>query len=525
MTFRNEETYERARAEGRKDSFHRAYERAAEEWLAQARGPAINHPNHIDGVPHFSERTFRDLSPSDQELVVGLFQRSTPEEVGRAVDSARDAFEEWSREDWTRRVALFERAAALLRRQKFYLAAALTLDNGKDRQEAVGDVDEAIDFIEYYCSEVRRTDGFERVTDPAFPEEESRVVLRPYGTWAVICPFNFPLAITAGMTTAALITGNTAVLKPSSAAPLAVHLFYEVLAQAGLPPGVLNLVAGEGEEVGGTLVRSPGIDGVVFTGSRDVGQGIMRSSPPERPVIAEMGSKNPLIVSGEADLDEAADGVVASAFGFAGQKCSACSRLYVHESVYGAFLPLLLERAAELRVGDPFERSTDLGPLITRRALDNYLAWSEMARRDGKVALGGARADGPALARGFYARPTIVEALPETHQLMRRELFVPILCVQRYRALQDAVARANDSEFGLTAGIFSDNEVEVKYFFDAIRSGVVYANRRRGGSTGAMVGAQAFTGWKASGSTGHGTGSRHYLPQFMREQSRTVVRR
>jgi len=525
MTFRNEVTYERAKAEGRREGYHRAYERAADDWLAQARGVAVNYPNHIGGLPMFSEKVFRDLSPADQDLTVGLFQQSSAGDVRWAIDSARDAFEEWSREDWDRRVALFERAAALMRRRKFYLAAAMTLDNGKPRHEAVGDVDEAIDFIEYYCSEVRRTNGFERLTDPAFPDEESRVVLRPYGTWAVICPFNFPLAITAGMTTAALITGNTVVLKPSSSAPLPVQLFYEILDEAGLPPGVLNMVAGSGDEVGGALVRSKGIDGVAFTGSRDVGLGIMRESPPERPVVAEMGSKNPIVVSGEADLEAAVEGVVASAFSYSGQKCSACSRLYVHESVYGTFLPMLLERTSQLVVGDPFDRTTDLGPVITRKAMENYLAWSELARRDGRVSVGGARADGPALARGFYVKPTVVEALPEAHELMRRELFVPILCAQRYRSLQDAVARCNDTDFGLTAGIFSNNEVEVKYFFDAIRFGVVYANRRRGGSTGAMVGAQAFTGWKSSGSTGHGTGSRHYLPQFMREQSRTVVRR
>lgn len=235
-----------------------------------------------------------------------------------------------------------------------------------------------------------------------------------------------------------------------------------------------------------------------------------------------MGSKNPVIVSGEADLDEAAEGVAASAFLYSGQKCSAASRAYVHESVYGAFMSKLVERASRMVVGDPFERETDIGPVITRRAMDNYLRWTDMARRDGKLTLGGRLS---ARTRDLYARPAIVESLPEEHELMRRELFVPILCVQSYRTLQDAVVRCNASDYGLTAGMFTRNEAEARYFLETIESGVVYVNRRRGATTGAMVGAQAFAGWKASGSTGMGTGSRYYLPQFMREQSRTAVRR
>ena len=219
-----------------------------------------------------------------------------------------------------------------------------------------------------------------------------------------MCPFNFPLAISTGMAVGALITGNTAVIKPSSAAPLPVHLLYEVLDRAGLPPGTLNLVAGAGHEVGDALV-SADIDGVAFTGSLDVGRGIMRSASADgRRVIAEMGSKNPVIVSGEADLDEAAEGVAASAFLYSGQKCSAASRAYVHESVYGAFMSKLVERASRMVVGDPFERETDIGPVITRRAMDNYLRWTDMARRDGKLT--------PAAVcrrtRDLYARPAIV---------------------------------------------------------------------------------------------------------------------
>lgn len=521
MTFRGELTWERMKASGEED-YHSSYERAAEDLLAAVRGAPVVYPNHIGGAPSLSEGTFDDISPIDKDMVVGRFQRSSPEDVSLAVRAARDAFPAWSRTDWQDRVKVFERAAELMRQEKFQLAAAITLDNGKTRHEAVADVDEAIDFLMYYSEEMRRNDGFERTAAPAYKGEEISLHLRPYGIWAIVCPFNFPLAISTGMAVGALITGNTAVLKPSSAAPLPVHLLYELLDRAGLPQGALNLVAGSGHEAGDALVNSD-IDGVVFTGSLDVGNQIMRSSAADgRRVIAEMGSKNPVIVSGEADLDEAAEGVAASAFLFSGQKCSAASRVYVHESVYGAFMSKLVEEASQMTVGDPFLRETDIGPVITRRAMDNYLRWIDIARRDGKLTLSGQSSE---RARDQYARPAIVESLPEEHELMRRELFVPLLCVQSYRTLQDAVVRCNASEYGLTAGMFTRNGTEARYFLETIESGVVYVNRRRGATTGAMVGAQAFAGWKASGSTGMGTGSRYYLPQFMREQSRTVVRR
>ncbi|MDW5562520.1 MAG: aldehyde dehydrogenase family protein [Methanomassiliicoccus sp.] len=525
MTFKNEETYQRLVVQGNGESFHTGYERAAERLVEQVNEAEIDYPNHIDGRPRLSERQYHDLSPGDEEMVVGLFQLGTADEVGEAVRSSREAFRWWSREDWAVRARYLERAAEIMRRTKYELAAAITLDNGKNRYEAMADVDEALDFIEYYCSEVRRNNGFERVSDPPYPEEDVTVALRPYGVWAVICPFNFPLAITVGMTAGALLTGNTAVLKPSSTAPLPVQMFYEIMSQAGVPDGVLNMVAGTGEEVGGTLAHHPGVDGVVFTGSLGVGRGIMASAQGrQRPVIAEMGSKNPIIVTAEADLEVAARGVLSSAFGYSGQKCSACSRLYAQDLIFDVLMEQLVEQAERLVVGDPFQRDTFMGPVITRAARDNYLRWAEQGRVGGKVLTGGNRVEEGNLARGHYVAPTIISGLPEEHPLVRDELFVPILCAQQFRTLPDALRRANATEFGLTAGIFSANEVELKYFFDNIEFGVVYANRERGGSTGAMVGGQSFTGWKASGSTGKGTGSIYYLQQFMREQSRTLCR-
>jgi 1-pyrroline-5-carboxylate dehydrogenase len=526
MTFRNEDTFQRLAQQGDGESFHGSYEKAAERLLAQVREGEIDYPDHIDGRPHLSKKRFRHLSPGDESLVVGQFQSGMAEEVDMAVRSSRAAYSEWSRWDWEDRVRIFEDAAMMMRKGKYDLAAAITLDNGKNRYEAMADVDEAIDFLEFYCGEMRRLNGFGRVSDSPYPEEKVTIALRPYGVWAVICPFNFPLAITAGMTTGALLTGNTVVLKPSTTAPLPVHLFYEIMSRAGIPDGVLNSVSGPGNEVGSSLVRHPGVDGVVFTGSLKVGTDIMASAPPgrQRPVIAEMGSKNPVIVTGEADLDAAARGVVASAFGYSGQKCSACSRLYAYDDIFDPLMVRLVKMAEELVIGDPFDRDTNMGPVITDTAMNNFLRWSALGRKDGVVLTGGARKDDGDLARGHYVAPTIVTDLPDHHELLVKELFVPILCAQRYSTLPEALMKANSSEFGLTAGIFSRNEIEVKYFFDRIESGVVYANRERGGSTGAMVGGQAFTGWKASGSTGKGTGSVHYLQQFMREQSRTACR-
>ncbi|WP_236993884.1 aldehyde dehydrogenase family protein [Methanomassiliicoccus luminyensis] len=521
MPFMNEETYEREASEGGEAAFHTAYERAAEEVLSSG---GTEHPNHIGGRAARG-KMFKDLSPTDESRVVGTFGLGNADEAREAVRSCREAFPSWSGTDWMERVRIFERAAGIMRERKYELAASLTLDNGKNRHEAMGEVDEAIDFMEYYGREMRRNDGYEVARDAPYPDEEVRLKLRPYGVWAVICPFNFPLSITAGMTTAALITGNTVVLKPTSSAPLPACQFFDVMVEAGMPPGALNLVAGPGEGVGDALVGNKDVDGVVFTGSQSVGESIMRNPPRpgQRPVIAEMGSKNPIIVTASADLEAAADGVAASAFGYSGQKCSACSRVYVESSVKDRFTDMLVERAEEMAVGDPFDKGTYMGPVITRKAMDDFVKWSELGRRDGRVRVGGRRVEG-GLSHGYYVAPTIIDGLPEGHELMRRELFVPILCVQGFGSLDDAIRRANDTEFGLTAGIFTGSEAEAESFFDRADFGVVYANRRRGGTTGAMVGGQSFVGWKASGSTGKGTGGPHYLPQFMREQSRTMVR-
>jgi 1-pyrroline-5-carboxylate dehydrogenase len=325
-------------------------------------------------------------------------------------------------------------------------------------------------------------------------------VLRPYGVWAVIAPWNFPYALLGAPIAAALVTGNTVVAKPSSDTPLSGVLVAEILQQAGLPPGTLNLLTGSGRVVGTALVDHPDIEGVTFTGSYDVGfndlfRKFSRQYP--KPCIVEMGGKNPAIVMDSADLDRAVSGVYRSAFGMNGHKCSACSRVYVHEAVAEDFLARLVKRTEETRIGDPLERSTFLGPLATRGSHADYQRYIQLARGAAHIRTGGALiSDGPH-AHGYFARPTIVTGLP--------------------RAL------ANDTRFGLTAGLFSNQQAEVDQFLERIEAGVVYVNRAAGATTGAWPGVQPFGGWKGSGSTGKNIGGLYTLPCYLREQSRTVV--
>ena len=325
------------------------------------------------------------------------------------------------------------------------------------------------------------------------------------------------MAISAGMLTGAIITGNTVVVKPASPAPLSPFLIEKAYRDAGLPPGVINIVTGSGAEVGDPLVRHPDVGGVVFTGSRDVGFDIMRSAVRRWPipVIAEMGGKNAAIVAPSADLDDAAEGIFKSAFSYSGQKCSACSRAYIHESVYDQLVSRLLMFANTAKVMDPRKREAFTGPVIHQKAVDDYRKHMELANKDGKVLCGGELG-------GNYMRPALLADLPKDHFLVRHELFLPILCLQKYRDLDEAFAESNAVDYGLTSGFYSQDKQEIAQYFDSVQAGVCYVNRTRGATTGAMVGGQAFGGWKASTSTGKGSGTAHYLLQFLRQQSRMV---
>jgi 1-pyrroline-5-carboxylate dehydrogenase len=484
----------------------------------------LDHANWIDGKESAGRPQFDDVSPIDPGILIGRFPRAAAEDVSRAIDGARRAFPAWGGRPWQERVAILRRAAEAISSRMTELAALMSLEVGKNRLEAMGDAEEAADLLRYYCTQIESAGGFEIPLDKLLPGEDTRSVLRPHGVFAVIAPFNFPLALAAGMAGGALVAGNTVVFKPSSEAPLTGLRLYEVLTEAGVPPGVFQFVTGGGRELGEAFLDER-LDGIVFTGSKDVGLDLYRrfSKAWPKPVIVEMGGKNPAIVTRNADLHKAAEGVARSAFGYGGQKCSACSRVFVDAAVYDAFLEKLIEVASKLAIGDPTQRATYLGPLITSKAKATHATAVVDAKRDGRIVFEGSIPGDPSLARGHFAPPVVAE-LPYGHRLWKDELFVPFLAVGKVSSLDEALSRANDTEYGLTAGVFSEDEDEIKIFFDRIEAGVVYANRRTGATTGAWPGVQSFCGWKASGSTGKGGCGPWYVQQFLREQSRTIVR-
>ena len=394
---------------------------------------------------------------------------------------------------------------------------------GKNRVEALGEIEETADLIEYYNQQMRANEGFVREMGKLAPTDHNTSVLRPFGVWAVIAPWNFPYALMGAPVAAALLTGNTVVMKPSSETPLSGIKLVEIFEEAGLPPGTINCLTGSGRVVGDGLAMHPGVDGVTFTGSYDVGfkqiyQRFAHQFP--KPCIVEMGGKNPAIVMDSADLDRAVQGVYRSAFGMNGHKCSACSRVYVHEKVADEFLTRLGRAASEARIGDPLAAGTFVGPVATKASYDDYQRFIGLA--GDAVRAGGQRLTEGAFQHGYFVRPTILAGLAQDHALMREELFLPIVSVKTVGNLDEALELANDTQFGLTAGFFSRDQHEIDAFLDRIAAGVVYVNRAAGATTGAWPGVQPFGGWKASGSTGKNIGGHYTLLCYLREQSRTV---
>jgi 1-pyrroline-5-carboxylate dehydrogenase len=401
----------------------------------------------------------------------------------------------------------------------------MAIEVGKNRLEALGEVEEAADLIRYYAKTAEDNRFYDHPMDNLGDAAvHTRSILRPHGVFAVISPFNFPMALAVGPSAAALMAGNTVVFKPASAAAMTAIAIKEVYRDAGVPDGVFNLVMGPGDTVGDELQTNPGIDGIVFTGSYEVGFELFRSfsSRWPRPCIVEMGGKNPAIVLKSADIEEAAEGILRSAFGFSGQKCSANSRVYVERPVHDALVQSLVEKTEKLVVGDPLPRTAFTGPVIDERAVIRHQQAVAEARRDGTVFTGGERLSDGDLARGFYVEPTVV-GLPANHRLFQDELFAPFTAVAPVDSLDEALALANDSAYGLTAGVYSEDPAEVQRFLEEVHAGVLYVNRKAGATTGAWPGVQAFGGWKGSGSTGKSGLSMYYVAQFLREQSHTIV--
>jgi 1-pyrroline-5-carboxylate dehydrogenase len=510
-------------AAGQSDEFRRRFDEAL---AALAADFGFDHHHVINGEGVSGGPTFEDRNPADTRVLLGRFPVGTPEDVDHAVQSARRGYAEWSRGPWRDRVTILRRAADLMEERGFALSALVSVEAGKSRLEAMGDVTETADLVRYYCDQMERHEGFDRAMARLTPQEETRSILRPYGVWAVISPFNFPAALAGGPTAAALLAGNTVVLKPSQETPLTAAALYGMFREAGVPAFALHVVYGTGEPTGRALAEHPQVDGLLFTGSKAVGLALRQrfGGAYPRPCIAEMGGKNPALVMPSADLDAAAEGVMRSAFGLQGQKCSACSRVYVHAAVRARFTELLLEKTRALPVGDPSRAGVFLGPLIHDRAFAAYEQHSAVARRDGRILIGGETRREGDLAHGFFVAPTVVAGLADTHPLMREELFLPFVALSEVPSFEEALRCANDTDYGLTAGLFSQEAAEIRSFLDGSEAGVLYVNRRAGATTGAWPGVQPFGGWKASGSTGKSSGGPYYLQQFLREQSHSVVR-
>jgi len=518
--FTNEYTWGNAVSNNTVEEFHESFEKAVE----QAKNDfGKKYPIIINGKKVFSDDCFQVKSPANTNLVLAEFPNGTKENVSDAVSSAKSAFFEWSNTPYQNRTKIFLDCADKMSAQKYYHAAVLSFENGKNRIEAMNDVDEAIDFLRFYSYQLEKNEGFCKKTPHPNPNEKTMTVLKPYGVWGVIAPFNFPSAIAIGMTTGALITGNTAVLKPASVTPISSYLFVEKLFDH-IPEGAINFVTGSGSTVGKSLIENPDVNGIAFTGSREVGiEGVRKCTEKDsKPFIAEMGGKDPVIVTKNADLEKAANGVMNAAFGYGGQKCSACSRVYVQKEILNEFTEKILEKSKSLKVGKPWLRDSFLGPVINKDAVEKFQNAVEMAKRDGKVILGGNILKDSEYGGGFFVQPTIVTGLPKDHKLITQELFLPFLCIESYDDFNEAIQLANNTEYGLTAGIFSEDKQQIDEFFKKIQAGTVYANRASSATTAALVQAQPFVGWKSSGTTGKGAGGENYLQQFLRAQTQTL---
>lgn len=508
------------------EELHQSYEAALQEvksGLGREYGMLINNQDI------YTKDKFVDSSPINTGWNLALMQKGGEEHAAQALEAARKAFPAWSRRPWQERVELLRKVASLIEERLFHLSAALSLEVGKNRMEALGDVQETADLIKYACDQMEANQGYtvQMGKDP-LPEYEAHNVsiLRPYGVWLVISPFNFPVALTGGPAGAALVTGNTVVIKPASDSPWVVRLLVECFRDAGLPDGVVNFVTGPGRTLGQALITCA-VDGVTFTGSFDVGAGIYRDFSNcnwMRPIILELGGKNAVIVSKHADLDRAALGILRSAFGLQGQKCSAASRVLVEKPVYDELVSRLKGLVDKLVIGDPTSRNVYLGPVINKSAYQDYANYcKEISEAGGKFLTGGAAVTEGELANGYFCQPALVTGLPLSHRLWKHEMFLPITTLSPVNDLTEAMQEANSVNYGLTAGFYG-NEEEAAWFFDHIESGVAYANRPQGATTGAWPGFQPFGGWKGSGSSGKNSGGKYYLPLYMHEQIQTIIR-
>jgi 1-pyrroline-5-carboxylate dehydrogenase len=484
----------------------------------------------INGKDVFAEEKLEDRSPVNTDWVLARMQKGTANHAQQAIAAARNAFPAWSRTPWQQRVRIVRKAASIIEQRIFDLGAAMALEVGKNRMESLGDVQETADLMAYSALMMEQNKGFIKPMgkDPLVGYDGTNTsVLRPYGVWLVVSPFNFPFALTGGPAGAALVAGNTVVIKPATDTAWIVRLYAECLRDAGFPDGVVNFVTGPGSSLGQALVDSKDVDGTTFTGSFDVGMRLFRDFAQRnyvRPVILELGGKNPAIVSRHANLADAATGIVRSAFGLQGQKCSAASRVLVEEPVYDALVGRLKDITDKMVIGDPTERTTNLGPVINQSSYNDFKNFNEeINQAGGRFLTGGHVRTGGMYDKGFYCEPTFVTDLPFDHRLWQYEMFLPITTIGRVKNLDKAMEIANSVNYGLTAGFYG-SLAETEWFFDRIEAGVTYANRPQGATTGAWPGFQPFGGWKGSGASGKNGGGLYYVQLYMHEQIRTLIK-
>jgi 1-pyrroline-5-carboxylate dehydrogenase len=461
-------------------------------------------------------KTFNSTNPGRKTEIVGTFQSASVEQALKAVEVAAATFETWKRVPARERADLLLRCSAILRQKRFESNAWMICEVGKTWPEADADTAEAIDFLEFYAREALRYAGPQPMT--RYPGEENELRYLPLGVGAVVPPWNFPCAIMAGMTTAAIVTGNTVVLKPSSDAPAIAAFFMRILEEAGMPDGVVNFITGSGANVGDPIVQHPKVRFIAFTGSKEVGLHINLEAAKTRPgqiwikrVIAEMGGKDFIIVDDDCDLDAAVQGVLASAFGYQGQKCSACSRAIIHEKVYDEFVAKIGVKVKDLTVGPPWDPAFYMGPVINEKALKSMLEYIESGKKDGRLIAGGSLADG----NGYYLQPTIFADIDSSAKIFREEIFGPVLAITKAKDFDDAVRLSNESEYGLTGAIFSNNREHVERAKNECFVGNFYVNRK---CTGALVGVHPFGGFNMSG-TDSKAGGRDYLALFTQAQA------
>ncbi len=469
------------------------------------------YPLIIGGEKIGTEEKFTSINPSKKDQVVGVFSKGTKELVDKAVKTADEAFESWKRVDPVTRARYLFDAASVLRRRRFEYAAWQVFETGKNWVEGDADVAEAIDFLEFYGREMIRLSKEQPLT--RLPDEDNDLYYIPLGVGAVIPPWNFPGAIMIGMTTAAVVTGNTVVLKPASTSPTVAYKFMEMLEEIGLPAGVVNFLPGSGAVIGDTLVSHPKTRFIAFTGSKEVGLRINELAAKVSPgqiwikrTVLEMGGKDTMVIDDKCDIEDAADMVVGSAFGFQGQKCSACSRVIIHKNIYDKFVEMIVERTKKIKVGNSKDPKNYMGPVIDQAAYEKILSYIEIGKSEGELVIGGEKAPGD----GYFIEPTIIKDVAPNAKISQDEIFGPVLACFKAEDFDQALDIANNTEFGLTGAVYSKHRDHLEKARADFHVGNLYFNRK---CTGAIVDVHPFGGFNMSG-TDSKAGSRDYLQLF-----------